>query len=75
MTFDKLTLKAQEAVSQAQRLASDSGHQQVDVEHLLKALLDDAESVPVAILKKLGANVGLLHSRIQEAINKVPARF
>ncbi|RMF57044.1 MAG: ATP-dependent chaperone ClpB [Calditrichaeota bacterium] len=72
MTFDKLTLKAQEAVSRAQQIASENGHQQIEVEHLLKAMLQDAEGVPVAILKKLGANVDLTLSRVDEEIRKIP---
>ncbi len=39
MTFDKLTLKAQEAVAKAQEVASEQGQQQIEVEHLLQALL------------------------------------
>ncbi len=72
MTFDKFTLKAQEAVAAAQQIASEYGQQQIEVEHLLKAMLNDAEGVPVAILKKLGANVGIIKSRLEEAINKMP---
>lgn len=72
MTFDKLTLKAQEAVAKAQQIASEHGHQQIEVEHLLKALIEDSEGVPGAILKKLGANEGLVLSRLDEEIQKIP---
>ncbi|MFQ5675461.1 MAG: ATP-dependent chaperone ClpB [bacterium] len=72
MTFDKLTLKAQEAVTKAQQIASEHGHQQIEVEHLLKSLLEDSDGVPVAILKKLGVNVGLIQSRVDETIQKLP---
>jgi ATP-dependent Clp protease ATP-binding subunit ClpB len=72
MTFDKLTLKAQEAVAKAQQIASEAGQQQIEVEHLLKAMLEDSEGVPVAILKKLGANVGLIKSRLDEELQKLP---
>ncbi len=72
MTLDKFTLKAQEAVMQAQHIANEHGHQQIEVEHLLKALLDDAEGVPQAILKKLGANVELIRSRVDEELQKIP---
>jgi ATP-dependent Clp protease ATP-binding subunit ClpB len=72
MTLDKFTLKAQEAVAAAQQIASEYGQQQIEVEHLLKAMLNDTEGVPVAILKKLGANIGILKSRLEEAINKMP---
>ncbi|MFQ5706587.1 MAG: ATP-dependent chaperone ClpB [bacterium] len=72
MTFDKLTLKAQEALARAQQLASESGQQQIEVEHLLKAMLQDSESVPAAILKKLGSNLDLVLSRLDEEIQKLP---
>ncbi|MDZ7304586.1 MAG: type VI secretion system ATPase TssH, partial [candidate division KSB1 bacterium] len=72
MTLDKFTLKAQEAVMRAQQLASEHNHQAIEVEHLLKALLDDPEGVPLAILKKLGANVGLIASRTDDELRKIP---
>ncbi len=72
MTLDKFTLKAQEAITKAQQLASENGQQQIEVEHLLKAMLEDAEGVAVAILKKLGANVALVLNRLQQEIEKLP---
>ena len=72
MTLDKFTLKAQEAVAKAQQLASEYGQQQIEVEHLLKAMLEEPEGVPAAILKKLGANLGLVLSRLQDEIQKLP---
>ena len=72
MTFDKFTLKAQETIARAQQQASELNHQQIEVEHLLKALLDDNEGVPLAIMKKLGANAGLILSRLEEALRKLP---
>ena len=72
MTFDKFTLKAQETLARAQQQASELNHQQIETEHLLKALLDDSEGVPLAIMKKLGANVGLTLSRLEEALRKLP---
>ncbi len=72
MNFDKLTLKAQETVSRAHELASERGQQQIEVEHLLKAMLDDTGGVPVAILNKLGANVNVLLGKVDEALLKLP---
>jgi ATP-dependent Clp protease ATP-binding subunit ClpB len=72
MNLEKFTLKAQEALARAQQLAAEHNHQQIEVEHVLKALLEDPEGVPVAILKKLGANVGLISNRVEEEINKFP---
>jgi ATP-dependent Clp protease ATP-binding subunit ClpB len=72
MTFDRFTLKAQETLARAQQQASELNHQQIEVEHLLKALLDDSEGVPLAIMKKLGANAGLTLNRLEEALRKLP---
>ncbi len=72
MTLDKLTLKAREAVAAAQQEASERNHQQIEVEHLLKAMLNDAEGVPLAILKKLGANVDVVAEQIEANLNKTP---
>ncbi len=72
MTLDKFTVKAQEAVMRAQNTAQQYGQQQIEVEHLFKALLDDVEGVPQAVLKKIGANVGLVQSRIEDEIRKLP---
>ncbi|MCI0697559.1 ATP-dependent chaperone ClpB [candidate division KSB1 bacterium] len=72
MTLDKFTLKAQEAVVRAQQLAVEHNHQQLETEHLLKSLLDDPEGVPLAILKKLGANIGLIASRTEDELRKLP---
>ncbi len=72
MTLDKFTLKAQEAVMRAQHLAQEHGQQQIEVEHLFKSLLEDAEGVPQAILKKIGVNIGLLQSRVEDELRKLP---
>ncbi|NOY78444.1 MAG: ATP-dependent chaperone ClpB [Calditrichaeota bacterium] len=72
MTLDKFTLKAQEALQQAQRLASEKNQQQIDAEHLLLALLEDAEGIPVAVVKKLGANLDQIKDQTTKAIEKLP---
>ncbi len=70
--FDKLTLKAQEAVQAAQEIASKEHHQQVDVEHLLRALLEQPDGVVSPLLKKLGADTGRLKDDIEAALSRVP---
>jgi ATP-dependent Clp protease ATP-binding subunit ClpB len=54
MRFDRFTLKAQEAVQEAQRLAGTWNQQEVTSEHLLAALLAQEEGVALAVLKKIG---------------------
>lgn len=72
MTLDKFTVKAQEAVMRAQNVAQEHGQQQIEVEHLLKTLLDDPDGVAQAVLKKIGVNIGLVQSRIDDEIRKLP---
>ena len=60
MNFKQFTIKSQEAVQQAQQLAQSLQHQQIDNEHLLKAILDVDENVTPFILKKLNVNKALL---------------
>jgi ATP-dependent Clp protease ATP-binding subunit ClpB len=70
--MDKFTVKSQEAIQNAQRLAERKGHQQIDVEHLMWALLDDDEGVAFQILKRAGINTIALQKEVEEAIDKMP---
>ncbi|MGB4780567.1 ATP-dependent chaperone ClpB [Candidatus Methylomirabilis sp.] len=72
MRFDKFTFKAQEAIQQAQKLAEEREHQAIDVEHLLLALIDQAEGVVQPILRKVGATPGQVASRLIEELRRFP---
>jgi ATP-dependent Clp protease ATP-binding subunit ClpB len=69
MRFDKMTLKSQEAMQAAQRLAEARGHQEIAPLHLAKALLDQSAGVVRPILQKLGAQVGLLDKDVEAGLN------
>ncbi|MBI4733348.1 MAG: AAA family ATPase, partial [Rubrobacteridae bacterium] len=56
MRMDKFTIKSQEALGEAQRLAEGKGHQQVEPEHLLIALIDQKDGVILPILQKLAVD-------------------
>jgi ATP-dependent Clp protease ATP-binding subunit ClpB len=70
--MDKLTIKSQEAIQAAQRLADKKGNQQLDAEHLLWALLDDEEGVASQILKRLGIDTTALKQDVEEEIDRFP---
>ena len=70
--FDKLTLKAQEAIQEAQDLAGKRRHQQIETEHLLLALVGQADGVVPALLKKLGADPGRIKKELEEALSRLP---
>ncbi len=70
--FDKLTLKATEAVQAAQDSAAKRHHQHIEVEHLLLALMEQTDGVVLPLLKKLGADPGRIKGDIEEFLNKLP---
>lgn len=70
--MDKFTIKSQETVQEAQRLAERKGNQQLDAEHLLWAVLEDEEGVASQILKRLGISTTSLQKDVEEAIDKFP---
>ncbi|MCD2259235.1 ATP-dependent chaperone ClpB [Psychroserpens luteolus] len=60
MNFNNYTIKSQEAIQQAQQLAQSMGHQQIENEHIIKAIFDVDENVLPFILKKLNVNIDVL---------------
>lgn len=72
MRLDKLTLKSQEALQEAQRIAERKGNQQLDVEHLLYALLEDEDGIAFQMLKRLGVDIKSLKTDIEKEIEKFP---
>jgi len=72
MRLDKLTIKAQEALQAAQGIADDASSQVIEPEHLLKALLDQAEGIVRPIVQKVGADPDLLEAEVTSAIEAMP---
>ena len=72
MQLDKFTLKSQEALQEAKAIAERNSHQQLDVEHLLLALLGQKEGIVIPILQKLGANPSLIASQLEEELKRIP---
>lgn len=72
MNFNNYTIKSQEAIQQAQQLAQGFGHQQIENEHLLKAIFEVDENVTPFILKKLNVNVGLLQQVLDKQLESLP---
>ena len=72
MRFDKLTLKGQEALSEAQSLATSRGHSQIGAAHLLRALLDQPEGAVVPILQKLGVALEPLRQGLEAQLARLP---
>ena len=72
MRLDKLTLKAQEALQEAKNIADNNNQQQLDVEHLLLALVEQPEGIAVPILQKIGVDIDQLKSRLKEHLSSLP---
>jgi ATP-dependent Clp protease ATP-binding subunit ClpB len=67
-----MTVKAQEALQGAQAQARRRDHQAVDVEHLVLALLEQADGVARPVLEKIGAEPSLVASRVEDELRAVP---
>ena len=72
MNFNNFTIKSQEAVQRAQQIAQGFGHQQIENAHVLKGILEVDENVTPFILKKLGVNVELFNSTLDNIIQSFP---
>ena len=72
MRPEKFTLKAQEALQDTQGIARRRNHQTIEPEHLALALLDQKDGIAVPLLQKVGADVNLLRSRLEDELKKLP---
>ena len=72
MNLNKFTLKSQEVVQTAQQLAQQMGHQQIENEHLFKALLEVDDNVLPFVFKKLQINFSLLEKLTDSALESLP---
>jgi ATP-dependent Clp protease ATP-binding subunit ClpB len=72
MRLDRFTLKGQEAIEAAISAAGRQQHQQVEPEHVLLALLDQADGITKPILGRVGANVQAVRGEVEAAVGKFP---
>jgi len=72
MRLDRFTVKSQEALEHAQRVARDRGHQQLEPEHLLVALLEEPQGTVAAVLEKLGVPRPALLAQATQALDRLP---
>ncbi len=73
MRFDKLTVKAQEALANAQSLAAEKQHGEVSAIHLLSALLADKEGIIRPLLARLGVDAGQLEAAVDAELERLPS--
>ncbi|HLH39752.1 MAG TPA: ATP-dependent chaperone ClpB [Bryobacteraceae bacterium] len=72
MDFNRFTEKLQEGLRSAQSLAARYGQQQLDVEHLLLALIEQEGGLAQSVFTKSGLNLKTVHQRLLQEIEKLP---
>jgi ATP-dependent Clp protease ATP-binding subunit ClpB len=72
MNFANFTTKSQEAIQRAQQIAQEFGHQQLENEHLVKAILEVDENVTPFLLKKLNVNLPLFGQVLEATLKSFP---
>jgi ATP-dependent Clp protease ATP-binding subunit ClpB len=73
MDFNKMTQKTQEALHQAQSTALRYGHQEIDGEHLLLALLEQPEGLVPRLFSKMDVPVENLRAEVEAELQKRPS--
>lgn len=72
MTFDKFTIKSQEALQKSAEIATSRQQQAIEPGHILKAILETDENVTTYLFKKLNINEGILQSKLEEIVTGYP---
>ncbi len=73
MDINKLTIKAQEALSDAQNIAMTRGHQEVDVEHMALALLRQEDGLASRIVERMGVQPAAAANALEQTLDKRPS--
>src|SRR5258708_36815228 len=72
LRFEKMTVKAQEAVQAAQEVAARHEHQEIVPLHLLEALVGQADGVVPPLLARLGIRTEVLSQEIERELGRLP---
>ena len=75
MSFEKFTVKAQEALQSAGSIQNRFDHSAIDIEHLVLALLEQSDGVIPPLLDRLGASRTDLQHEIEQRLEKKPRIF
>lgn len=74
-SFNRFTIRAQEALQAAQELAAARNHGEFKIIHLLRSLLEDEQTLVRPMLVKGGINIDTLYKAIEEELSKMPKIF
>lgn len=72
MRMDKLTIKSQELLYEAQNLATEHNHHEIQPEHLLLALVDQEGGLFTSIAQRIGASAHIIREEAKDVIGKLP---
>ncbi|MEJ2544025.1 MAG: ATP-dependent chaperone ClpB [Calditrichaceae bacterium] len=72
MNIEKLTIKTQEALAEANQLAQEYNHQQIEPEHILYALISDPDGVVTATIKRFGVPADQLKGKLEDHLKTIP---
>ena len=72
MRFDRFTERAQDAANRSIEILQRYGHNQVDTEHILLALLEQPDGVVPQILSKLNVDVAAMRAKLEEILRASP---
>ncbi len=72
MNINNFTIKSQEAIQHAQQIAQSMEHQQIENEHLFKAVSEVDENVLPFILSKLNVNISLVNQILESELKNFP---
>ena len=72
MTYENFTIKAQDSIIKAQKIAADYDQQQVDTPHLIRGMFEADENVPNFLMQKQGVNIPQLKRLLDEALATYP---
>jgi ATP-dependent Clp protease ATP-binding subunit ClpC len=70
--FDKFTEKAQEVLTNSYQILMEARHSQLDVEHILMAMLQQKDGVTSQVLEKLGVDMNLVKRAVQDKLDVTP---
>ena len=72
MNFNSFTTKSQEVIQKAVDITRQSGQQQIEPVHLLKAIINEGESVIKFLFQKTGVNINAVTAKVDDEIRRLP---
>jgi ATP-dependent Clp protease ATP-binding subunit ClpB len=75
MNYERLTIKAQEAINDASAIAQKEDHSQLETEHLLLALLRQQDGIVAPLVERIGANISRLAADVEAMLKQTPKAY